>query len=343
MKLGMQIDYAGGFTASARRVAEYEKAGLDIAWVAEAYGFDGVSFMGYLAASTETVTIASGILPVYTRTPTLMAMTAAGIDALSDGRFILGLGASGPQVIEGFHGVKYDAPLGRTREVIDICRAVWRRERVEYRGRHYELPLDPAKGTGLGKPLKIIARPVRERIPIWVASLGPKNVEMTAEKADGWLPIFFLPERADEVWGADLAAGRARREPELGPLEIAAGGVVAIGDDAGPMAEMTRPMVALYVGGMGARGRNFYNDLMVRYGYEAEAAEIQDLYLDGKKDEAAAAVPAEFLEATNLCGPEGFVKDRLAAFAEAGVTVLNIIPVGPDPLGTIEKLKDWTA
>lgn len=343
MKLGMQIDYAGGFKASARRVAEYEKAGLDIAWVAEAYGFDGVSFMGYLAASTETVTIASGILPVYTRTPTLMAMTAAGIDALSDGRFILGLGASGPQVIEGFHGVKYDAPLGRTREVIDICRAVWRRERVEYHGRHYELPLDPAKGTGLGKPLKIIARPVRERIPIWVASLGPKNVEMTAEKAEGWLPIFFLPERADEVWGADLAAGRARREPELGPLEIAAGGVVAIGDDAGPVAEMTRPMVALYVGGMGARGRNFYNDLMVRYGYEAEAAQIQDLYLDGKKDEAAAAVPAEFLEATNLCGPEGFVKDRLAAFAEAGVTVLNIIPVGPDPLGTIEKLKDWTA
>jgi F420-dependent oxidoreductase-like protein len=343
MQLGMQIDYAGGFKASADKVAAYEKAGLDVAWVAEAYGFDGVSFMGYLAARTERVTIASGILPIYTRTPTLMAMTAAGLDALSDGRFLLGLGASGPQVIEGFHGIKYDAPLGRTREVIDICRAVWRRERVEHHGRHYELPLDPAKGTGLGKPLKIIAKPVRERIPIWVASLGPKNVEMTAEKADGWLPIFFLPERAHDVWGADLAVGETARDPELGPLEIAAGGVVAIGDDASGVAEMVRPMVALYVGGMGARGKNFYNDLMCRYGYEAEAAEIQDLYLDGKKEEAAAKVPDDFLEATNLCGPEGFVKDRIAAFKEAGVTVLNVIPVGEDPLRIIEKVKDWAS
>lgn len=343
MKLGMQIDYSGGFKASAERVSAYEKAGLDIAWVAEAYGFDGPSFMGYLAASTETITIGAGILPIYTRTPTLMAMTAAGVDALSDGRFILGLGASGPQVIEGFHGVKYDAPLGRTREMIDICRAVWRRERVTYDGRYYQLPLPADQGTGLGKPLKIIARPVRDRIPIWVASLGPKNVAMTAEKADGWLPIFFVPERANEVWGADLAVGAQKRDAGLGPLEIAAGGVVAIGDDAAPVAEMTRPMVALYVGGMGAKGRNFYNDLMCRYGYEAEAAEIQDLYLDGKKDEAAAKVPAEFLELTNLCGPEGFVKERIAAFAEAGVTVLNIIPVGKDPLAIIEQVKEWTA
>lgn len=343
MKLGMQIDYAGGFKASAQRVADYERAGLDVAWVAEAYGFDGPSFMGYLAATTESVTIAAGILPIYTRTPTLMAMTAAGLDALSDGRFVLGLGASGPQVIEGFHGVRYDAPLGRTREMIDICRAVWRRERVTYDGKHYTLPLPPEQGTGLGKPLKIIAKPVRERIPIWVASLGPKNVQMTAEKADGWLPIFFVPERVDDVWGDDLAAGRAVREEGLAPLEIAAGGVVAIGDDAGPVAEMTRPMVALYVGGMGAKGRNFYNDLMCRYGYEAEAAEIQDLYLDGKKEEAAAKVPDEFLRLTNLCGPEGFVKERLAAFREAGVTVLNMIPVGERPLEIIEKVKEWTS
>ena len=343
MKLGMQIDYSGGFKASAERVSSYEKAGLDIAWVAEAYGFDGPSFMGYLAASTETITIGAGILPIYTRTPTLMAMTAAGIDALSDGRFILGLGASGPQVIEGFHGVRYDAPLGRTREMIDICRAVWRRERVTYDGRYYQLPLPADQGTGLGKPLKIIARPVRDQIPIWVASLGPKNVAMTAEKADGWLPIFFVPERASDVWGADLAAGAQERDPELGPLEVAAGGVVAIGEDARGTEEMTRPMVALYVGGMGAKGRNFYNDLMCRYGYEAEAAEIQDLYLDGKKDEAAAKVPSEFLELTNLCGPAGFVKERLAAYAEAGVTVLNIVPIGKDPLAIIEQVKEWTA
>ncbi|CAB4599672.1 unannotated protein [freshwater metagenome] len=341
MKLGMQIDYSGGFKESAKRVADYEKAGLDIAWVAEAYGFDAATFMGYLAATTESITIASGILPIYTRTPTLLAMTAAGMDALTDGRFILGLGASGPQVIEGFHGVRYDAPLGRTREIIDICRQVWKRERVEYDGRYYTLPLPADRGTGLGKPLKIIAKPVRDEIPIWIASLGPKNVEMTAEVANGWLPIFFMPERADDVWGADLAAGRAKRSPELGPLEIAAGGLVAIGDDAADIAELSRPMVALYVGGMGAKGRNFYNDLMCRYGYEAEAAKIQDLYLEGKKDEAAAIVPKEFLELTNLCGPEGFVRDRLEAFKEAGVSVLNIIPVGDNPTAMIEKLKTW--
>ncbi len=343
MKLGMQIDYAGGFKESAARVAAYEKAGLDVAWVAEAYGFDGPTFMGYLAASTETVTIGAGILPIYTRTPTLLAMTAAGMDALTDGRFILGLGASGPQVVEGFHGVRYDAPLGRTREIVEICHQVWKRERLEYEGRYYQLPLPADQGTGLGKPLKIIAKPVRDRIPIWIASLGPKNVAMTAEVADGWLPILFLPERSRDVWGADLDAGSAKRDPEAGPLEIAAGGLAAIGEDALGVAELSRPMVALYVGGMGAKGKNFYNDLMCRYGYEDEAGRIQDLYLEGKKDEAAALVPTEFLQLSNLCGPESFVKERLAAFAEAGVTVLNITPVGDDPLATIETFKTWMA
>jgi F420-dependent oxidoreductase-like protein len=343
MKLGMQIDYAGGFKESAAMVSAYEKAGLDVAWVAEAYGFDGPSFMGYLAATTDTITIGSGILPIYTRTPTLLAMTAAGMDALTDGRFILGLGASGPQVIEGFHGVKYDAPLGRTREIIDICRQVWKRERVVHDGRYYHLPLGPGEGTGLGKALKIIAKPVREEIPIWVASLGPKNVEMTAEVADGWLPMFFLPERARDVWGADLDAGAATRAADRPTLEIAAGGLVAIGDDKAGMAEMMRPMAALYIGGMGAKGKNFYNDVLCRYGYEAEAEKIQDLYLEGKKEEAAALVPDDFLRLINLCGPEGFVKERLAAFAEAGVTVLNIIPVGGDPIRTIETLKEWTS
>lgn len=341
MRIGMQIDYSGGFAESARRVVELEKAGLDVAWVAEAYGFDGPSFMGYLAALTDRVTIAAGILPIYTRTPTLLAMTAAGLDALSDGRFILGLGASGPQVIEGFHGVRYDAPLGRTREIVDICRLVWRRERTEYQGRYYTLPLPPEQGTGLGKPLKIIAHPRRADIPIWIASLGPKNVELTAEIAEGWMPIFFLPDRAADVWGADLAAGASRRDASLGALQICAGGLVAIGEDAGAMAELARPMAALYIGGMGAKGRNFYNDLLCRYGWEAEAETIQDLYLAGRKEEAAAAVPAEFLQLTNLCGPEGFVRERLAAFAEAGVTVLNVIPVGGDPVATIDRLRSW--
>jgi F420-dependent oxidoreductase-like protein len=342
MKLSMQVSYAGGFKESAAQVRDYERAGLDVVWVAEAYGYDAPSFMGYLAATTDTIKIGSAILPIYSRTPTLIAMTAAGIDAMSDGRCILGLGASGPQVIEGFHGVPYQAPLGRTREIIDICHQVWKRERVVYDGRYYTLPLPPEKGTGLGKPLKLITHPVRDSIPIYVASLGPKNVEMTAEVADGWLPLFFVPERAKDVWGDDLAAGEAKRSADLGPLEVVAGGMVAIGEDAASVAEFARPMVALYVGGMGARGKNFYNDLACRYGYEAEAKEIQDLYLDGKKDEAAAKVPDELLALTNLCGPEGWVKERIAAFKEAGVTMLTITPVGDDPIGTIEKLKAWS-
>lgn len=342
MKIGMQLQYAGGFKESAQMVADYEKAGLDIVWVAEAYGFDAPSFMGYLAAKTETVQIGSGILPIYTRTPSLIAMTAAGVDAMTDGRCILGLGASGPQVIEGFHGVPYDAPIGRTREIIEICRKIWKRdEPVTFEGKYYNLPLPAEKGTGLGKPLKIIARPVRPAIPIYVASLGEKNVRMTAELADGWLPIFYLPEKAGEVWGADLEAGFARRSPDLAPLEIVAGGVVAITDDPDPILDMGRAMAALYIGGMGARDRNFYNQLACRYGYEKEAKEIQDLYLDKKKAEAAAAVPKEFLELTNLVGPEGYVKDRIAAFKESGVTVLNIIPISDKPTELIEKVKAW--
>ena len=330
MQITMPLSYSGGFKAAADQVAQLEKVGLDLVWVAEAYGFDAPSLMGYLAANTETVQIAAGILPIYSRTPTLIAMTAAGVDALSDGRCQLGLGASGPQVIEGWHGVPYTAPLGRTREIIEICREVWAREaRLEHEGRYYQMPLPEGQGTGLGKALKIIAHPVRPRIPIWVASLGPKNVAMTAELADGWLPLFFLPDKAKEVWGDDLAEGTAKRSPDLAPLQIAAGGLLAIGDgeDVVALRELARPMVALYVGGMGAKGRNFYNDLVCRYGFEAEAAEIQDLYLAGKKDEAAAKVPDALLEATTLCGPESYVAERIAAYDAAGVTHLQVTPV----------------
>ena len=347
MKITTQLAYSGGFKESANHVAELEKAGLDLVWVAEAYGFDGPSLMGYLAALTESVEIGSGILPIYSRTPTLLAMTAAGIDALSDGRFHLGLGASGPQVIEGFHGVPYTAPLGRTREIIDICRKTWRREEpLTYEGKYYHLPLPEGQGTGLGKALKIIAHPVRSDIPIWIAALGEKNVELCAEVASGWMPHLFVPERAHSVWGNALAAGAAKRDPSLGPLQITAGGMLAIGegDDVLKVREMARPMVALYVGGMGAKGKNFYNDVAVRYGWEQEAAEIQDLYLSGKKEEAAALVPDEFLELTSLCGPAGYVKDRLAAFAEAGVTHLQVrpVPVGDqsevDLIGELKNL-----
>ena len=344
MRLGMQLSYAGGFKESAEKVRRFESAGLDIVWVAEAYGFDAPSFMGYLAAVTDRVQIGSGILPIYTRTPSLIAMTAAGIDAMSDGRCILGLGSSGPQVIEGFHGVPFTAPLGRTRDIVEICRKAWRRERVEHQGRVVTLPLPEGEGTGLGKPLKLISHPVRAQIPIWIASLGPKNVAMTAEIADGWLPIFYIPERANDVWGDDLARGAAKRSGELGPLDISAGGMVAVTDDPDEkqkLLDFGRGMAALYIGGMGARGQNFYNDLACRYGYEAEAKEIQDLYLDGKKAEAAAKVPAELLDLTNLVGPASWIKERIAAFGEAGVTVLNITPVAPDDVALVEQLRAW--
>ena len=231
MRIGMAINYAGGFRETAAELADFEKAGLDIVFVPEAYSYDAVSQLGYLAAVTERVELASGIMQLYSRTPTLTAMTAAGLDYISDGRFSLGLGASGPQVIEGWHGVPYDAPVGRTRETIEICRAVWRRDRLEYDGQYYQIPLPAGQGTGLGKPLKLINHPVRDRIPIILAALGPKNVEMAAELAEGWEPIFYYPEKAKDVWGAALAAGKAKRDPSLPPLDVFAQTALAIGDD----------------------------------------------------------------------------------------------------------------
>lgn len=327
MRVGMPLSYSGGFKETAAELGDYEKAGLGIVFVPEAYSFDAVSQLGYLAARTEKLQLASGILQIYTRTPTLTAMTAAGLDFVSDGRFALGLGASGPQVIEGFHGVPYDAPLARTREIIDVCRKVWRRERLVHDGTNYQIPLPEGQGTGLGKPLKLINHPVRERIPIFVAAIGPKNVAMTAELAEGWQPIFYVPERANDVWGEPLAAGRARRDPSLPPLETVVGAPLAIGDDVGHLVDRARPMMALYIGGGGARDRNFYNNLARRYGYEAEAEQIQDLYLSGKKEEAAAAVPHDLLACTSLIGPEGHVAERLAALRETGVTTVTVTPL----------------
>ena len=341
MKLGMMLSYAGGFKAAAAEAVQLEKAGLDIVWVPEAYSFDAVSQLGYLAAVTERVQIGSAILPLYSRTPALLAMTAAGLDFVSDGRFVLGLGASGPQVIEGFHGVPYDRPLARTREIVDICRRVWRREVLTNDG-IYQLPLPAEQGTGLGKALKLINHPVRPQIPIYLASLGDRNVELTAEVADGWLPMLYIPERAAAVWGAPLAAGTARRAAELGPMETVAGGMVGVVDDpaeAKGILDLARPMVALYVGGMGDKGRNFYNALVRRYGFETQAEAVQELYLAGDKQKAAEAVPDALLEGTNLVGPEGHVRDRIVAFAEAGVTTLNVIPVAADKVRLVEQLR----
>lgn len=339
MRIGMPLGYAGGFTQVADEVDALERAGLDIVFVPEAYSFDAVSQLGFLAARTERIQLASGILQIFTRTPTLTAMTAAGLDYVSDGRFVLGIGASGPQVVEGFHGVPYDAPLARTREVVDICRQVWRRERVEHAGKKYQIPLPEGRGTGLGKPLKLINHPVRERIPIMIAALGPKNVALTAEIAEGWEPIFYYPEKAADVWGPSLAAGLARRDPALGDLDICVGATLAIGEGVEQALAGPRAQLALYIGGMGARGKNFYFSLAERYGYGEQAERIQELFLSGRKEEAAAAVPEELIRHTNLIGDEKFVRDRLRAYAASGVTTLAVNPVAPDTAGRVAQIE----
>ncbi|HJC61337.1 MAG TPA: LLM class F420-dependent oxidoreductase [Candidatus Dietzia intestinigallinarum] len=345
MRIGMGLNYSGGFAETAAEAADLERAGLDIAFVPEAYSFDAVSQLGYLAARTSTMELASGILQIYTRTPTLTAMTAAGLDFVSDGRFTLGLGASGPQVVEGFHGVKYDAPLARTREIIEICRKVWRREKLVHDGARYQIPLPADRGTGLGKPLKLINHPVRENIPVVLAALGPKNVELAAEIANGWQPIFFHPEKAHLAWGEALARGRAKRDPSLGELEVYAGPPLAICEESEVPGylDFVRPHLALYIGGMGARGKNFYNELARRYGYEAEAKVIQDLYLDGRKDEAAAAVPDELVRSVSLIGPASYVAERVEAFREAGATTLTVVPMAVDAPGRIRLVEQIRA
>jgi F420-dependent oxidoreductase-like protein len=341
MKLGAMVGMRDDPEAFAVQAKRLEDAGVEYLWTGEAYSADAVSTMGFLAAVTKKAQIGSSILPLYSRTPTLLAMTAVGLDKLSGGRCILGLGASGPQVIEGFHGVPYDAPLGRTREIIDVCRMVWRRDRLVHDGASYHVPLPEGHGTGLGKALKIMDHPVRERIPIYVASLGPKNVEMTAELAEGWLPLHYWPERARELWQPSLDAGRAKRAADLAPLEIVAGGSLAIGDDVDDLRERDRPMLTLYFGGMGAKGKNFYNDVLRRYGYEQEAERIQDLYLGGDRKGAAALVPDELVAGMSLIGDAGFVKDRIAAYRDSGVTILNVQPVGPNGLRDVEAVAGW--
>jgi F420-dependent oxidoreductase-like protein len=343
MLLSTQLQYGDDPVRNAEAVVAMERAGLDVVWVAEAYSFDAVSLMGYLAARTDRVQIGSGILPIYSRTPALTAMTAAGLDALSDGRAILGLGASGPQVIEGFHGVPYDKPVTRTREIIEICRKVWRRERLTNSGL-YPIPLPDGQGTGLGKPLKLINHPRRADIPIWVAALGDKNVEMTAELANGWLPHLLMPEKIREVFGPALDAGLAKRAPELGPLQITGGGILALEEEMfEPARQLARGAYALYIGGMGARGRNFYNTVFARQGYADAARVVQDLYLDGRKDEAAAALPDDFIDGVTLIGSPSQVKERIDVLRAAGITHLHVNPVTSDVPKLLGRVKEWIA
>ena len=342
MKLSLPLDYTGNPVESANLVAELEQAGLDTVWVAEPYGFDAPTLMGYLAAKTQRIVIASGILNIFSRTPGTLLQTIAGLDSVSGGRAALGLGASGPQVIEGFHGVPFDRPLARTREIVEIIRMGLRRQPLVHEG-IYDLPLPADRGLGLGKPLKLLNRPVRSAVPIWLAALAEKSVAVAAEIADGWLPFLFVPEKAHDVWGAALADGSARRSPDLAPLEISAGGLVAIGDDVKGALDRMRPQFALYVGGMGARGRNFYFDLACRYGFESEAHDIQDLYLAGRHRDAEAKVPLEWLEGANLVGPASYVRERIEAYRAAGVTDLQVTIAGGDPVATVAQLKEWAA
>lgn len=341
MRLGIVIDYADDFAATVPLVREAERVGVDLVSVAEAYSFDAVSRLGYLAAVTERVTLMSAILQVYSRTATMIGMTAAGLDDVSGGRFELGIGASGAQVVEGFHGVPFVAPLTRIRETVEVCRMLWRREPVDVQGRQVRIPLPPDQGTGLGKALKLVNHPRRATIPVTIAALSPKSVTQAAEIADGWMPVFFHPERAVAAWGDALAAGGAIRDTTLGPLDVHVTVPLLIGGGAAVDAALAayRDRLALYVGGMGARGANFYAELATRYGYGDAAATVQDRYLAGDKRAAADAVPDDLVTATALIGSEAHVRDRLAAFAAAGVTTVTVQPLAPDGVARLDQLE----
>lgn len=342
MKIATTIGFTGDPHELAARARDLESAGVDLIWGPEIYGYDIVSTLGFLAGQTSTVRLMTGIIPIYSRSPALIAQTAATLDALSEGRFVLGLGSSGPQVIEGWHGVPFHQPLARTRDTVAICRKVWSGRKVEHDGPTYHLPLTDA-GTGLGKPLRFMDRTPPSDIAVAVAAIGPKNVELAAEIADLWQAIHFVPDRFEQVWGEALNAGLARRDPGKAPLDIIAGGMVALGH--GPhiskAREAARGVIGFYVGGMGARTKNFYNDLFKRYGWVGEAERIQELYLAGRRREAIAAVPDEYLDLSQLIGDEGFVRERIQVFKDVGVTYLDVSPYGPDPLGVIEKVKTW--
>jgi F420-dependent oxidoreductase-like protein len=334
VKLGLSLGYAPPGTNPADLlplVQEAERLGFDSVWVAEAWGTDAVSVLGWLAAQTKTIKLGSAIMQIPGRTPANTAMTAATLDLLSGGRFLLGLGTSGPQVVEGWHGQPWGKPLVKTREYVEIVRAALRREVVEYDGEHYGIPYDGPGATGLGKPLKLMLRPLRAEIPIYIAAMAPKNVALAAEIADGWLPIFVAPERFDAAFGPSLAAA----PPDF---EIAATASVFVGDDVPALVDALRPDVALYVGGMGAKGRNFYNSLVRRYGWDEEAEQIQELYLGGKHREAIAAVPDELVDAVSLLGPKERIAERLEAWRETPVTTLILGTPQPEALQTLAEL-----
>ncbi|MFF0727000.1 LLM class F420-dependent oxidoreductase [Streptomyces sp. NPDC004134] len=326
MRLGINLGYWGaGMDADNLAVAqEADRLGYEVCWAAEAYGSDAATVLSWVAAKTERIDVGSAIFQIPARAPAMTAMTAATLDSLTEGRFRLGIGVSGPQVSEGWYGVEFGKPLARTREYVEIVRKALSRERLSYAGEHWTLPLP----DGAGKPIKLTVHPVREHIPVYIAAIGPKNLEQTGEIAEGALLVFYSPEHAEETTLRHVRAGRAKAGKELAGFDIVPTVPLALGDDVAALADVFRPYTALYVGGMGSAKQNFYNRLAGRMGYEREAAEIQSAYLAGDKAAAAAAVPQDLIDATTLLGPVERIADRMGAYAEAGVTSLSLAPSG---------------
>jgi len=332
VRLGFYMGYAPPGTNPTELIAlaqEAERLGYDSAWAAEAWGTDAVSVLAWLAATTSTIKIGSAILQMPARTPANTAMTAATLDLMSEGRFLLGLGTSGPQVVEGWHGEPWGKPLAKTREYIEVVRTALRREKLEFEGEHYSVPYNGPDATGLGKPLKLMMRPLRAEIPIYLASLRRRSVELATEIADGWLPIFFSPERARQTFPVPFARDG---------LDIAPAVPAVLSDDVETAREVLKPYYALYVGGMGARGKNFYNELAGEYGFEEAAQQIQDLFLDGKQRDAAAAVPDELVDELALVGPRERIADRLDAWKESGATAMLVSTRDPATLRAVAEL-----
>ncbi|MBV9165926.1 MAG: LLM class F420-dependent oxidoreductase [Solirubrobacterales bacterium] len=337
MKLGVHVGYWGLGMGSADQlqvVREAERLGYHSAWTAEAYGSDAATVLAWLAAQTSTIRLGSAIFQMPGRTPAMAAMTAATIDQLSEGRMVLGIGSSGPQVAEGWHGQRFARQLRRTREYVAVVRIALARERVSFAGETIQLPLP----DGPGKALKLTIAPVQERIPIYLAAIGPNNTRLAGEIADGWIPTFFSPEHISELRTL-LEQGAARAGRSLDGFEIAPMVNAFVSEDLELARNAMRPGVALYVGGMGSREQNFYNQLVQRYGFEQAAREIQDLYLAGKREQACAAIPDELIDLISLCGPRDVVRDRLAAFREAGVGTLMVAPMAVSSEGRIAQLR----
>jgi F420-dependent oxidoreductase-like protein len=327
VRLGIHIGYWGLGLGAAEQLAlvqEAERLGYDSVWTAEAYGSDAVTILGWLAAQTERIKLGSAVLQMPGRSAAMTAMTAATLDQLSGGRFLLGIGSSGPQVAEGWHGQRFARQLQRTREYVDVVRMALRRERVRYAGETLELPLP----DGPGKALKLTIAPVQERIPIYIAAIGPKNTTLTAEIADGWIPTLFSPQHVAEFRPLlDAGFAAAGDGKSHAGFDIAPTVQTLVSEDLDAARDAMRPFLALYVGGMGSRKQNFYNSLVQRYGFEDAARRVQDLYLDGRKDDAAAALPGELIDAVALCGPPAVVRERIAMFREAGVGTLIVSPM----------------